>query len=56
MIAIGHCVLSPWSEIYYKTALRVRGSVRAADNFACIRVGTARKGNSETHLFDAMPI
>jgi len=37
---------------YYKTALRVRGSVRASDSFA----GTAGVGNSETRAFDAITI
>jgi len=41
---------------YYKTALRVCGSVRASDSFACIGVGTVRGGNSETHAFDAVSI
>jgi len=57
MIAIGDCVLSLSSEIqYYKTALRVRGSVWASDSFACIRVGTARGGNSETCAFYTISI
>jgi len=41
---------------YYKTALCVRGSVRASDSFGCIGVGTARGGNSETRAFDAISI
>ena len=40
---------------YYKTALRVRGSVRAFDSFACIGIGTA-SGNSETRSFEALSI
>jgi len=41
---------------YYKIALRVRGSVQSSDSFACIRVGTARGGNSETRVFEALSI
>jgi len=29
---------------YYKTALRVHGSVQASDSFACIGASTARVG------------
>jgi len=32
----------------------MRGSVRASDSFACIGVGAARGGNSETPAFDAI--
>jgi len=49
--------VSPLHEAkYYKTALRVRGSVQASDSFACIGVGTARGRNSETRPFDAISI
>jgi len=41
---------------YYKTALRVHGSVRAFDSFACIGVGTVRGGNSKTCAFDTISI
>jgi len=41
---------------YYKTTLRVRGSVPASENFACIGADTARGGNSETRAFDAISI
>jgi len=41
---------------YYKTALRVRGSVRAFDSFTLIGAGTARVGNSKTRAFDAISI
>jgi len=41
---------------YYKTALRVHGSVRTSDSFACFEVGTAIGGNSETRAFDATSI
>jgi len=45
--------LSSWQEAkYYKTALRVHGSVRASHSFACI----ARVGNPETQAFDAISI
>ena len=33
---------------YYKTALCVRGSLRASDSFACVGASTASVGNSET--------
>jgi len=33
--------------LYYKTALRVCGSVRASDSFAYIGVATTRGGSSE---------
>jgi len=39
---------------YYKTALHVRGSVRASDSIACIRSGSARVGNSEMCAFNAI--
>jgi len=49
--------ISPWSKIlYYKTAVRVCGSVRAFDSFACIGAGTAGVGNSKTCAFDAILI
>jgi len=51
-IAIGDCVLSPWSE-NYKTPLHAPGSVRASDSFACVEAGTTRVGKSETRAFDA---
>jgi len=41
---------------YYKIPLRVPGSVRAFDSFACIGVCTARGGNSDTRAFDAISI
>ena len=41
---------------YYKTALRVRGSVRASDSFPFVAAGAAKGGNSETSAFDAMLI
>jgi len=41
---------------YYKTALSMRGSVRASDNFACIGACTAKVGNAETHAFEATSI
>jgi len=34
----------------------VHGSGRASDSFACIGVGTARGGNSETCTFDAISV
>jgi len=54
MIVIGHTVSSRHEAKHYKTALR--GSVRASGSFACIGVGTARGGNSETRAFDAISI
>jgi len=36
--------------------MRVHSSVRASDSFACIGVGTARRGNSETLTFSAISI
>jgi len=33
---------------YYKTALRMCGSLRAFDSFTCIGAGTTRVGNSGT--------
>jgi len=41
---------------HYTTALRVRGTVRTSDSFACIGVGTARGRNSETRAFNAISI
>jgi len=41
---------------YYKTALRVRGSLRVSDSFACTGVGTGRGGNSETRALNAISI
>jgi len=48
-------VYSRHEATYYKTALRVRGSVRACDSSACIGAGTA-KGDCKTHAFDAISI
>jgi len=41
---------------YYKTALRVHGSVRVSDSFVCIGAGTARGVNSKTRMFNAVSI
>jgi len=41
---------------YYKTALRVYGSVWASDSFASIGGGTARGGNSKTCVFNTISI
>jgi len=49
-------VLSRHEAKYYKTALHVRGSVRASDSFGCIGAGTARGGNSKTHTSDTISI
>jgi len=50
MFAIGHS--SHHEAKYYETD--VRGSVRAADSVPCTGAGTARGGNSETCMFDAI--
>jgi len=39
---------------YYKTGLRVPGSVRASGSFAWIGVGIARGGNAETRAFGSI--
>jgi len=54
MIVTGRCPLAMKQNI--TKHLCVCGSVWASDNFACIGVGTARKGNSETCVFDAISI
>jgi len=41
---------------YHKTALRVGGSVRASDIFACTGAGTGRVENLEARAFYAISI
>jgi len=47
-------VSSRYETKYYKLPLHVHGSVQVSDSFACIGVGTAREGNSETCAFAAI--
>jgi len=55
MIAIGDCVLSPWSEILQNSSVCL-WPCRSFWQLACIGASTASVGKSETCVFNAISI